>query len=438
MGILSFGPADERAQAQLQRCLDASGDSAQGVLCADHHPGYGMPIGGVVASQTHVLPAGVGFDIACGNMAVRTDITASHVHIPTLMDEIWNVLSFGVGQKNNEKVVHHPVYDLIQSSPVKTQRNLVQMAANQLGTIGSGNHYVDIFEECNTGLLWIGVHFGSRGFGHKTASYFLEKAAADAGHAYSDGMDAAPDAILIGSSLGDDYLAAMEIAGAYAYAGREWVVRRILSILGVVPTFTVHNHHNFAWWETSADGGRWLVTRKGATPARPGQQGFIGATMLDHAVVVEGVESELGADAFYSTVHGAGRVMGRREAAGVVKFRKDWVCGSRECQFHAPINAFRRGPDKSLPRCPACDTRLHEGGHQEVHREGRVNWPLWQGTVAAAGIELRGAGADEAPPCYKKLTEVLDHHAGTIRILHTLRPIGVAMAGKDTHDPYKD
>jgi tRNA-splicing ligase RtcB len=391
-----FGPADERSAQQLQNCIDVSGEPAPAVLCADHHPGYSMPIGGVLALKGSVMPAGVGYDIACGNCAVRTDIQAADIDTARIMDEIWDVISFGMGRSNEERIDDHPVYDRIARSPVAGQRKLLAPARNQLGTVGGGNHYVDLFEDRADGRLWVGVHFGSRGLGHKTCTGFLSLAA---GRSFDErtaegGMDSPPLLLPLDTPLGQDYLAAMEIAGEYAYAGRNWVVDRVLKILGATDTHRVHNHHNFAWRETHG-GESFIVIRKGATPAFPGQQGFIGGTMADDAVIVEGIEGPESAAALYSTVHGAGRVMGRMEAAG--KWKKG-VCV----------------------------------------RPGKVDWRAARREVTAKGIELRGAGADEAPECYKHLPDVLAHHGSTIRILHTLRPIGVAMAGADVFDPYRD
>lgn len=392
--IVTFGPVEDSARQQLERCLERGGAASRGVLCADHHKGYSMPIGGVLASQTVVMPAGVGYDIACGNCAVRTDVQAADVDVPAVMDEMWKVISFGVGRSNAERV-ESPVFDVIAHSPVRGQRTLVDLARNQLGTVGSGNHYVDLFEDRADGRLWVGVHFGSRGFGHKTATGFLALASGKPwGEKTDDSMDAPPVTIPLSSSLADDYLAAMNIAGEYAYEGRNWVVDRVLRILGAKNELKVHNHHNFAWWEEHED-GRWLVVRKGATPARPGQRGFVGGSMGDDAVIIEGVDSAASRSALYSTVHGAGRVMGRMEAKG----------------------KWKRG---------------------ECVRPGKVDWSAWQAQLRTQGVELRGGGADEAPQCYKRLPDVLAYHGDTIKVLHTLRPIGVAMAGAETFDPYKD
>jgi len=171
-----FGEADDRTRAQLTRCLKAE-PGAVGVLCADNHLGYAMPVGGVVGYRHHVSPNGVGYDIACGNCAVRTNLVARDIDVRRVMDEIWKVIAFGLGRLNAERIDEHPVFDAIARSPVREQRAMLQMARNQLGTVGSGNHYVDLFEDRADGALWVGVHFGSRGFGYKTCSGFLALAA---------------------------------------------------------------------------------------------------------------------------------------------------------------------------------------------------------------------------------------------------------------------
>lgn len=388
----TFGPIDDKAEAQLVRC-QAAEENAPAVLCADHHLGYSMPIGGVIGYERHVSPSAVGYDIACGNMAVRTDALTKDVNVATVMDDIWRSISFGVGRTNAERV-DHTVVDAIANSPVSVQRELCTLAAGQLGTVGSGNHYVDLLEDMSDGILWVGVHFGSRGFGHKTATWALQQATGGT----NDAMDAPPVVIPLNSTLGQDYLAGMELAGQYAYAGREWVIGRVLQILGAHAVETVHNHHNFAWLERHGDRDLW-VHRKGATPAFPGQRGFVGGTMGEPAVILEGVDHPTSIEALYSTVHGAGRRLSRTQAAG--KF-KGW--GAKRVQV----------------------------------RPGCIDFDVVKSDLAVKGIELRGGGADEAPECYKRLKDVLAYHGDTVRILHWLRPIGVAMAGRDELDPYKD
>jgi len=175
--ITTFGNVDAWSHTQLRTCLAAAeareGAELRGVLCADHHPGYSQPIGGVVAFRHHVSPSGVGYDIGCGNLAVKTNIRIETLtpDVPRVMDEVWARVSFGMGRKNPERV-DHPVLDDIAKSPVPGQRSLGRLARNQLGTVGGGNHYVDLFSD-EDGWVWIGVHFGSRGFGHRTCTGFL-------------------------------------------------------------------------------------------------------------------------------------------------------------------------------------------------------------------------------------------------------------------------
>lgn len=385
-GIPIWGAPDPGAVSQIKTCARTADKVA---LMADHHKGYAVPIGGVVAYKDAISPSGVGFDIACGNKAVRLDMPGSELraNIQRLMDEVWTTISFGVGRKNNERVEHalfeSPGWKAQAASPLK------EMARQQLGTVGSGNHYVDLFTD-EQDRVWNGVHFGSRGLGHRLATWFLEKAGA------KDGMDVEPCVISAGSDLGAQYLECMALAGEYAYAGRDWVCGRVAALLGAPIVEEVHNHHNFAWRETHGGEELWVV-RKGATPAFPGQKGFVGGTMGETSVILEGVENDDAKYSLYSTVHGAGRVMGRMEAKGKV----DRKTG-------------------------------------EVKRAGRVTQEMMNGWLERANVELRGAGLDESPDCYKRLPDVLAEHGDSIKILHTLTPVGVAMAGANEFDPYKD
>ena len=383
-----FGQHDPATIAQMQNCMRV-GSVAGGVLCADGHLGYAQPVGGVVAYESDVSISGVGFDIACGNMAVRLDTPYAAVKDKAgpILKDVSRAISFGVGRRNAERV-EHELFD----SPLWEQAgtaHLKKMAAEQLGTVGAGNHYVDLFAD-EEGLVWIGVHFGSRGLGHRTATQFLKLAGG------KDGMMVDPTVVPVAGELGQRYLAGMELAGLYAYAGRQWVVERVRRIVGGSVTDTVHNHHNYAWRERHGGRELWVV-RKGATPAFPGQAGFVGGSMGDNAVILEGVDGSRSQAALYSTVHGAGRLFGRMEAKGK-RNRKtgEWV----------------RPP-----------------------RFTREQMEAW---LADLGIQLIGGDVDESPMAYRRLSEVLAEHAGTIRVLHTLRPFAVIMAGAGEIDPYKD
>jgi tRNA-splicing ligase RtcB len=430
--IKTFGAVDRRSLDQLQRCMEA-GDAAYGVLCADHHPGYSQPIGGGIAYEGYVSPSGVGYDIGCGNKAVRTDLRRSDLDplggVEKLMHEITRRISFGMGVPATERS-DHPVLDAIRRADFAPQRKLLQLARSQLGTVGSGNHYVNLMSD-ESDRVWVGVHFGSRGFGHKTASGFLALAQGlrFGERAHEGEMDSPPVLFEADSELGQSYISAMQLAGDYAYAGRDIVVGKVLELLGARAEREVHNHHNFAWREEHFGRTYWVI-RKGCTPARPGQEGFVGGSMGDESVILEGIESAENEQALFSTVHGAGRVMSRSQAAGRVRRRKKWACRNRDC-----LRTF----DDAGATCPDHPTAgVLKVWVEEQVKPGRVDWPAVQARLRAEGIVLVGGGADEAPEVYKRLPDVLAAHGGTIRVKHTLRPLGVAMAGRDVYDPYKD
>jgi tRNA-splicing ligase RtcB len=395
-----FGMHDENTLAQLEKVAERARRVA---LMADGHLGYVMPIGGVAAYDNAVSVVGVGFDIACGNAAIRTDLSVADLgDIRQLADEIADTISFGIGRKNraDDAPVDHPLFEdaAWEAVPARHRQALHVKARQQLGTVGSGNHYVDVFAD-EAGTIWVGVHFGSRGFGHTVASNFL---AIGQGKSWGERAPETEVLLPLDQPSGQDYWALMELAGRYAYAGREWVARKVVSILGGNEVELVHNHHNFAWKETH-EGEELVVVRKGATPAFPGQPGFIGGSMGDDAVIVQGTVSddasvaEVQRRALYSTVHGAGRVMSRTAAAG---------------------------------------KRHRKTGR--VLSPGRITPEMMQEWIAEKGVVLRGGGLDESPQVYRRLPEVLAAQGATIEVLHTLRPLVVVMAGANEIDPYKD
>ena len=371
-----FGQHDENTLAQMKNCM-AIGNVVAGVICADGHLGYAQPVGGVIAYEKQISISGVGFDIGCGNMAVRLDTPFSAIadNIGPIIKDVQRIISFGVGRTNDERV-EHELLDDTEAWKASDMGDYRQKAVAQLGTVGSGNHYVDLMRD-EAGFVWIGVHFGSRGLGHTSATKYLKAAGG------KDGMNVPPAVIDEDSEIGRRYIAAMELAGRYSYAGREWVVERVRKIIGGAVTDMVHNHHNYAWRENHGGRDLWVV-RKGATPARPGQRGFVGGSMGDDAVIIEGVESEEAKASLYSTVHGAGRLFGRKEAK---------------------------------------------------RRFTKAEMDAW---LQARGVTLVGADLDESPMAYRRLPEVLAAHSNSIKVLHTLRPFAVAMAGEGEFDPFKD
>lgn len=392
-GIKVWGEPLQNAVDQMVNCA-RDPRVVDCAMMADHHLGYAVPIGGVIAYDGCVSPSGVGYDIACGNKAVRLDVRRDELdNLPAIMDDIARTISFGVGRKNTEEEVFCRIFDSpdFVETWLELPTGLKDKARQQLGTVGSGNHYVDIFRDENDSI-WIGVHFGSRGLGHTIATHFIKKGDG------KDGINVDPVVLPLSEYLGQAYEVAMKMAGEYAYAGRDWVCARVAKLIGASIVDEVHNHHNFAWPEVH-DGRLLTVVRKGATPAFPEQRSFIGGTMADPAVIVRGLDSEESRLTMHSTVHGAGRIMSRTEAAG--KF-KGWG-----------------------------DKRVRKS-------EGKVSDAMMKERVDAAKVELRGGGVDESPHCYKRLPEVLAAQGATIIVETKLIPIGVVMAGADIVDPYKD
>lgn len=397
-----FGEHDDVTLEQFYNVADSAEFAA---LMADGHRGYLMPIGGVAAYDNKVSPNGVGVDIGCGNMAVKTDVTLdefadisreqvddnpykvlSNPKLNDLADEIWHRIQFGPGRVNREDDAprDHELflddrwYILPNTGGEQAFRDeLREKARDQLGTVGGGNHYVDVFVD-DDNYIWVGVHFGSRGFGHTIAMKYLALAQGGTWDDYGDGDE---EVILHRRNpIGYDYWQMMELAVEYAYAGREWATRKVVDIIGANEVDVVHNNHNFATEEEHM-GRELVVIRKGATPAFTGQRGFVGGSVGDNAVILEGAHTEEGSkehwlqkQSLFSTVHGAGRVMGRREA--------------------------KRTVDES-----------------EVEE--------W---LDGMGVIRRGGGLDESPQAYRRLSDVLDIHSDTINVLHELRPIIVCMA----------
>lgn len=386
-----IGQHEENTITQAKNVLAHGADKF--VLCADGHLGYGHPIGGVAAYKDKISISGVGYDIACGNMAVKLPLKYTEIEDWKVIGrQINSTIAFGVG-RTNDTPVEAEFLDTEANWKNEALVGLKDKAHEQLGTVGSGNHYVDIFHD-DDDFVWIGVHFGSRGLGHTATTHFLKKLGAQ------DNMTADPCLVDLNSDIGQNYFEAMTLGGKYAYAGREWVCKTVANIIQGNDNYLdqVHNHHNFAFIEEH-DGEKYFVVRKGSTPAFPGQRSFIGSTMCDQSVIVRGLDTPEAKENLYSTVHGAGRILSRTQAAG--KF-KGWG-------------------DKRVRVSP-----------------GLIDEDQMREDMKQKGIFLFGAGADEAPECYKKLDEVLQYHSDSVVVETRLTPLVVCMAGSDIRDPYKD
>lgn len=430
-----FGTHDTNT---LEQFADVKSRAVKAALMADGHMGYIMPIGGVAAYDNMVSVAGVGFDIACGNAAIKTDANINDFdnrELNRIANDIQSMISFGVGRTNRAKdaPTDHSLFDsdawnILKDVTGKGQKHVMlkAKAREQLGTVGSGNHYVDVFVDKADGSIWVGVHFGSRGLGHGIASGFM---ALSQNKSWDEKVQEVEALLSLDSDLGKAYWELMSLAGTYAYVGREWVARTVVGILGGKELDLVHNHHNFAWKEKHfvpsgnpmiGDEFRELVVvRKGATPAFPGQRGFVGGSMGDDAVILEGTHvGSAGCwrlsqglivrqvSSLFSTVHGAGRVMSRTEAAG----KRDRKTGQ-----------LKLDKETGLPVKP-----------------GKVTPDMMNEWISREGVILRGGGLDESPHAYRRLTDVLEAQGDTITVLNVLKPLIVVMAGANEYDPYKD
>jgi tRNA-splicing ligase RtcB len=366
---------DPAAREQMDTAMSLPVTLA-GALMPDAHVGYGLPIGGVLATERAVIPYGVGVDIACRMMMTIYDVPPAVLRQErdTYRQAIEQHTRFGVGAEWKHPL-HHPVMDADWGITPVT-RAVRERAHRQLGTSGSGNHFVEfgeiIFERDEAGVpagtyLALLSHSGSRNAGAQVASHYTR--IAKALHPELKGH-AANLAWLPLEKEGAEYWAAMELMGRYASANHHLIHDAITRFLGHPVVRQVENHHNFAWQETH-DGRSVIVHRKGATPAEKGMLGIIPGSMGTPGYLVEGLGNPR---SLRSTSHGAGRRMSR--------------------------TAARRSS----------------------------TWRDAQELLRAAGVDLLSAGLDEVPWAYKDIDGVIRAQADLARPLARFMPRLVKMA----------
>jgi len=359
--------------------------AVKGALMADSHLGYGLPIGGVIACDNVVVPNFVGVDIACRVKLTILDMPAKE--LAGMKDKFKNALlretKFGKGVeftrsgRHNHGVMDDPLWDKIE-----LLRNGKNKAHNQLGTSGSGNHFVDIGtikvfdEELGEGeYVAILSHSGSRGIGHKVASHYHKLAISLMPKQFNHIAAFRNLAWLsLDTDEGQEYWEAMNLMGRYASANHALIHESIIRNIGVNAMSTVENHHNYSWLEEH-DGKDYIVHRKGATPAAIGEVGVIPGTMADSCFVVRGKGN---AESLCSSSHGAGRQMSRTDAK----------------------NSF--------------------------------TWSEWKRVLEEKGIELISAGLDEVPGAYKDIHEVMAAQVDLVDPIAEFSPKIVRMADDGT------
>ena len=288
-------------------------------IMPDSHQGYGMPIGGVMATKEVIIPNAVGVDIGCGMSAVKTSLTDIDTEsIKTIMGEIRKVVPVGFShQKENQGWAgfdNAPDIAIIQKE--------LTSARSQLGTLGGGNHFIEI-QKGNDGNIWVMLHSGSRNFGLKTATEYHKKAQTLCEQWVSNIPDKDLAFLPLDTIEGQEYLTAMNYCLDFAFANRALMMDRIMGIVSATNVCSeldrVNIHHNYAIMEHHF-GQNVLVHRKGATKATLGLRGIIPGSMGTKSYITEGLGN---ADSFESSSHGAGRRMGRKEAGRTLNLEEE-------------------------------------------------------------------------------------------------------------------
>lgn len=375
--IFGENEIDEQTKFQLYDALKLP-ISVAGALMPDAHYGYGLPIGGVLATENAVIPYGVGVDIGCRMSLSIFDLPAEYLNGKTDMLEniLMNHTKFGMKEVHKIKA-DHEVFSRDEFREIPLLKGLLDKAYAQLGTSGGGNHFVEfgIVEINESKPEWnlpngkyvaVLSHSGSRGLGANIAKHYTYLAAK---------QTPLPKHIqhLVWLNLdthdGQEYWKAMNLGGDYAKACHDDIHRRIAKALGKRVLVNIENHHNFAWQEM-INGKEYIVHRKGATPAGKGVLGIIPGSMTAPGYIVEGLGNE---SSLNSASHGAGRVLSRSK-----------------CK-----QTFTRNDIKNV--------------------------------LKQNGVNLIGGNADEAPMAYKDIKKVMNSQQELVRVLGTFTPKVVRM-----------
>lgn len=362
--------------------------SVAGALMPDAHVGYGLPIGGVLATKDAVIPYAVGVDIAC-RMRLSVYEISPHVlgqQTGRFENALLENTLFGAGKGySGRQRADHPVLDDPDWQATGFLNSLYDKALEQLGTSGSGNHFVEWGaltlerDDDELGLpagtyLALLSHSGSRGVGYAIADRFSKLAMES--HSELEKSSRHLAWLPLDSQLGQEYWVSMSLAGRFAAANHAVIHDRIARAVGLKPLAVVENHHNFAWKQTITlpDGGtdEVVVHRKGATPAALGELGVIPGSMGDAGYVVRGLGNVESLD---SAAHGAGRLMSRKAA------RRSITAG------------------------------------------------MQRSYLAERGVKLLGGDLDESPQVYKPIDEVMAAQADLVSVVGKFQPRIVRMDG---------
>lgn len=286
-------------------------------LMPDAHSGYGMPIGGVLATDGVIVPNAVGVDIGCGMCAVKTSLNAAKVSKSKwgeIVDEIRKRIPVGFEhhKKNQDENLMPQNYNLDELYVIKNQ---YKAALKQIGTLGGGNHFIEIQKDTN-GFIWVMIHSGSRNLGKQVADFYNKKAK-QLNQLWYSSVNSASDLAFLPFKIREahQYYNEMQYCVEFALANRKLMMNRVQEIFSeTFPTIMfdemINKAHNYAAWENHFNRNV-VVHRKGATSARDGEVGIIPGSQGTKSYIVEGLGNK---DSFASCSHGAGRAMGRNEA----------------------------------------------------------------------------------------------------------------------------
>lgn len=353
-----------------------------GALMPDAHQGYGLPIGGVLATKNAVIPYGVGVDIGCRMCMTLYDLPPDILASRNEDFKKMLVNNTKFGQATFKKPKDHEVLDRKEFTELSIAREMKDRAWQQIGSSGGGNHFVEFgiveiinpineFNVLPGKYVAILSHSGSRGLGANIARHYT-KIAMDVCRLPQEAKHLAW--LDLDTEAGQEYWLAMNLAGDYASACHHQIHERMAIGLRETPIAMIENHHNFAWKEKDPFGSEIIVHRKGATPAGKNVLGIIPGSMASSGFIVRGKGL---AASINSASHGAGRLMSRTKA-------------------------------------------------KQTILQGHVNKVLKE-----AGVELIGSGLDEAPMAYKDIHQVMASQKDLVDVLGTFMPKIVRMCGDE-------
>ncbi|MFA5314103.1 MAG: RtcB family protein, partial [Methanomassiliicoccales archaeon] len=288
-------------------------------IMPDSHSGYGMPIGGVMATNGVIVPNAVGVDIGCDMRAIKTSLTdIATEELKLAMGKIREVVPVGFTHQNENQL-----WDGFDKAPdIQIIQAELPSSRKQLGTLGGGNHFIEI-QKGSDNHIWIMTHSGSRNFGLKTANVYHKIAQQLCNRWFSEIPDKDLAFLPIESPEGKEYFQAMKYCLEFARANRQLMMKNVLSCLSSVKECNaldeIDIHHNYAAFENHY-GKDVLVHRKGATKASLGLTGIIPGSMGTASYITEGLGNP---ESFESCSHGAGRRMGRKEAERTLNLEEE-------------------------------------------------------------------------------------------------------------------